>query len=81
MEAIRKFFDLLPSERLIFAQAWVLFLLAELALRTIPFKRLIALSQKRCAKREMGETSPEDSSLCFPPGLASGSGWPLQPGK
>ena len=68
VEALRKFFDLVPRERFIFAQAWVLFLVAELALRTIPFKRLIALSQKRCAKRRQTPTSkmaPSASRLAW----------------
>ena len=50
VEGIRKFFDLPPKERRILAQAWVLFLLAELALRTIPFKHLLTLGQKNCVK-------------------------------
>ena len=50
MPAIRKFLDLLPKERLIFAQAWWLFLLAELALRTIPFRHLIHFTQKTCVQ-------------------------------
>lgn len=50
MEAIRKFFELLPKERLILAQAWLLFLLAELALRTIPFRHVLRLTQKICVK-------------------------------
>ncbi len=68
MEAIRKFVDLLPRERLILAQAWWLFLLAELALRTIPFKRLIALSQTHYTRRREKpalKTAPSASRLAW----------------
>ncbi len=50
VEAIRKFVDLMPKERLILAQAWWLLLLAELALRTIPFKHILTLTQNICVK-------------------------------
>jgi len=62
MERVHKFFLLPPNERLILAQAWGLFLLAELALRTLPFTRLLRLSKKIFLKR-MGDTA----LTLFPP--------------
>lgn len=52
MEPIHKFFQLPPSERLILAQAWGLFILVELALRILPFMRLLNLSKKVFQKQK-----------------------------
>ena len=46
VERLNKVFQLPPGERVILGQAWALFLLAELALRILPFRRLLALSDK-----------------------------------
>ncbi len=45
-ERLQRVFQLPPAERRILGQAWVLFLLADLALRILPFKTLLALLQK-----------------------------------
>lgn len=63
MEAIRKFLDLLPKERLILVQAWLLLLLADFALRTLPFKHVLALTQKNCLKGQ------EPSTGTLPPSV------------
>ena len=52
MERVHRFFELPRSECFILAQAWGLFLLADLALRTLPFTRLLALSNKVFLKRK-----------------------------
>lgn len=48
MHAFRKFFALSSKEKCILAQAWVLFPLTDLALRTIRFRYLLRLTQKIC---------------------------------
>jgi len=50
IERLRKAFRLPPAERLILGQAWALFLLVELALRILPFKRLLALYHRMGAR-------------------------------
>lgn len=52
MGKIHKFFRLPPDERRILAQAWGFFLLADLALRILPFTRLLTLSEKVFLKRK-----------------------------
>ena len=46
IKQLRKLFQLSPGERVILGQAWGLFLLAELGLRILTFKRLLALCRK-----------------------------------
>jgi len=46
MERVRKFLQLPLHERLILAQAWGLFLIAELALRILPVTRLLNMCKK-----------------------------------
>jgi len=60
MERLRKFFRLPPAERLALVQAWGLLLLAELALRALPFTRLRALCDN--AGRRRPEKSSERST-------------------
>ena len=43
---VHKVFQLSPGERAVLVQAWGLFLLVELALRILPFTRLLTLSKK-----------------------------------
>ncbi len=43
---VHKVFQLSPGERAVLVQAWGLFLLVELALRVLPFTRLLILSDK-----------------------------------
>lgn len=62
MERVHKFFQLPPGERLILAQAWGLFLIVDLALRILPFTRLLSLSQKIALK---GKDDPA-LALCLP---------------
>jgi len=45
-ERLRNLFRLPPGERAILAEAWGLFLLVELALRVLSFKRLLGLHRK-----------------------------------
>jgi hypothetical protein len=45
-ERLQRVFQLSSRERLLLGQAWVLFLLADLALRILPFKTLLALLQQ-----------------------------------
>lgn len=45
LNRLRKLFRLSPADRVILAQAWVLLLLADLALRFLAFKRFLALSR------------------------------------
>lgn len=52
MGRIHKFFRLPPDERRILAQAWGFFLLADLALRILPFTRLASLSDRVFLKRK-----------------------------
>ena len=58
MERVHKFFQLPPNERLILAHAWGLFLLADLALRILPFLCLLDLSKKIFLKRMSSPSSP-----------------------
>ena len=48
---VHKFFQLLPDERAVLVQACGHFLLIELALRILPFTRLLSLSKKVFLKR------------------------------
>lgn len=57
IERIRHFLRLSHRERGIFTRAWVLFLLVELALRFLPFKRVVALGQ-RLSPRRPGDATP-----------------------
>ena len=43
---VHRVFQLSPGERAVLVQAWGLFLLVELALRILPFTRLLSLSNK-----------------------------------
>lgn len=52
MERVHKLFQLPPAERLILAQVWGLFFLVDLALRILPFTRLLTLSEKVFLKRK-----------------------------
>lgn len=52
MERVHKFFQLPPSERLILTQAWGHFILVDLALRILPYTRLISLPDKVFLKRK-----------------------------
>jgi len=45
-ERLQRVFQLSRGERFLLGQAWVLFLLADLALRILPFKTLLALLQQ-----------------------------------
>ena len=45
MRRVHKVFQLSPGERVVLVQAWGLFLLVELALRILPFTRLLSLSR------------------------------------
>ena len=58
MERVHQFFQLSPNERLILAQAWGLFLLADLALRILSFSCLLDLSKKIFLKRMGGPSFP-----------------------
>lgn len=51
LEQLQKFCRLSPDERLLLVQAWEFFLLAELCLWILPFKRLMTLPDKLLAKR------------------------------
>lgn len=51
LEQLQKFCRLSPDERLALVQAWEFFLLAELCLWILPFKRLMTLPDKLLAKR------------------------------
>ena len=63
MDRLRKVFQLPRRERLILAQAWGLFLLADLALRAPPFTHLLALSRKARVKRL------DEPALARPPAM------------
>ncbi len=63
IERLHKVFQLSPAERLILGQAWVLFLLVELALRILPFTRLLTLSSKMFLKQKGGLSSPLNPSV------------------
>ncbi|MFQ5946349.1 MAG: lasso peptide biosynthesis B2 protein [Anaerolineae bacterium] len=52
MERLNKVFQLPPGERVILVQAWALFFLVDLGLRVLPFKHLLAFSQKMCLTRQ-----------------------------
>lgn len=47
-ERLRKVFRLPAAERAVLAQAWGLFLVVDLALRVLSFKRLLALRARLC---------------------------------
>ena len=49
---VHKVFQLSPGERVILVQAWGLFFLVELALRILPFTRLLSLSKKVFLKQK-----------------------------
>lgn len=61
IERLQKYCRLSPDERLILVQAWEFFLLAELCLWILPFKRLMTLPDKFFAKRS-GRTPVELAS-------------------
>lgn len=50
VERLQKVFGLPPGERFILAEAWVLFFAVELALRLLPFTRLLAICHRRAVK-------------------------------
>ncbi len=51
-----------PADRLTLAQAWVLLLLADVALRILGFKRLLAVSRKISRRREVPPGAPPSSA-------------------
>jgi hypothetical protein len=59
-ERLRKFLRLSLADRVLLCQAWGLFLLAELALRILPLKSLLAVGQKLSLKtrQEPGAARP-----------------------
>jgi len=67
MERLHKFFRLPPRERIVFVQAWALFLLMELALRALPFQQLRALCDNagRKGPEKSMETVPSVSRLAW----------------
>lgn len=51
IERLQRFYHLPPGERIILGQAWGFFLLAQLALRILPFPRLLTLSDRVLLRR------------------------------
>ena len=65
---VHKVFQLSPGERAVLVQAWGLFLLVELALRILPFTRLLILSRKVFLKQKEKPALavvPSDSRLAW----------------
>jgi len=68
MERLHKFFQLLPTERRILAQAWMLLLIVELALRVLPFRRLLAF----CSESPPSPPSPPQADQAGSPSRGEG---------
>jgi len=67
MERLHKFFRLPPGERVVLVQAWLLFLLVELALGVLSFQRLLTLLHNRglMQPEEPAETVPSPARLAW----------------
>ncbi len=63
IERLQRVFRLPPRERVILAQAWGLFLLVDLALRILPFKRILAFCQPFPPGRRNGSTAERSPSV------------------
>lgn len=61
MDRLRKVFQLPPGERLILLEAWGLFLLVDLALRALPFTRVLAVCKHLSLKA--GGAAPSAPSI------------------
>lgn len=53
-ERLRRLFRLAPGERALLARAWALTVLVELALRVLPFRRVLALCQRPSPRARPG---------------------------
>ena len=61
IERLHRLLQLPPSERVILAQAWGLFLLVDIALRLLPLKHLLALCQRTPLGRREDSLVPSPS--------------------